>query len=76
MPPVKTKDLFAVFGDVHGVRNIWTPPLSKSAIYQWGDEVPELREFQIRKKHPDIDERIAKAKRNIRTLKRLETRAA
>lgn len=55
---VKTKSLIALYGSVNAVRELWTPPLSRSAIYQWGEEVPELREFQLREMIPGIDKRL------------------
>lgn len=59
---VKTKDLLAVFGSVEVIRNLWAPkPLSRSAIYQWGEEVPELRAYQIHEMYPDINKRIRAA---------------
>lgn len=63
MRGVKTKDLLAVFGSVHGIRTLWSPPLSRSAIYQWGDEVPELRAYQIHEMFPDINKRIRATKK-------------
>lgn len=37
-------------------------PLSASAISQWGEQVPPLREYQLREQVPDIDRRIAAAR--------------
>jgi hypothetical protein len=58
---VKPKPLIALYGSVNAVCALWTPPLTRSAIYQWleNDEVPELRQFQIREKNPEIDEQLA-----------------
>jgi len=72
---VKTKDLISLFGSVQAVRRLWTPPLTRSAIYQWGEEVPELRVYQLREKHPDIDARIA-ALYAKKPARRKEARAA
>jgi hypothetical protein len=63
MAGVKTKDLLAVFGSVHAVRALWSPPLSRSAIYQWGEDVPELRAYQIHEMVPNINQRIRAAKK-------------
>jgi len=62
-PTVRTQDLIAVFGTQQAIGELFQPPISKSAVSQWGGEVPELRVFQLRKRFPDIDERIAKARR-------------
>jgi len=66
---VRTKDLIAVFGSVQAVRSLWNPPLSRSAIYQWGEAVPELRAYQIHEMYPDINKR-------IRAIKAKEREAA
>ena len=55
--------LLAVFGSVHGIRTLWSPPLSRSAIYQWGEDVPELRAYQIHEMFPDINKRIRATKK-------------
>ena len=60
---MKTQELIAVFGTQQAIGELFQPPISKSAVSQWGREVPELRVFQLRKRFPDIDERIAKARR-------------
>ena len=33
--------------------------ISKSAVSQWGDEVPELRAYKLREKRPTIDDELA-----------------
>lgn len=68
MAGMKKVDLMAVYGTLDGVGWAFAPendgkPLTRSAICQWGEEIPELREFQIRRLVPDIDRRIAAAKR-------------
>lgn len=76
-------DLMLVFGTGSAIAQLFKPynggkPISKAAISEWGkmERIPELREFQLRKLFPDIDERIAKAKRkNGRAVKRLDSRA-
>ena len=60
---VKTKDLLAVFGSVPAICALWTPPLTRSAIYQWGEDVPELRAYQIHEMYPDINKRIRSARK-------------
>ena len=65
---MKKTDLLAVYGTLESVGEAFAPandgtPLTRSAISQWQDEIPELREFQIRKIVPDIDKRIAAAKK-------------
>ena len=37
--------------------------ISKGAVSQWPPIVPELRQYQIREKIPDIDRRLAAAAR-------------
>lgn len=56
---VKTKAVIALYGSVVAVCEQWTPPLTRSAVYQWGEEVPELRAYQLREKNPEIDEQLA-----------------
>lgn len=65
---MKTRDLVAVFGSLQEIGNQFG--ISRSAVSQWGEEVPERRQNELRGIHPDIDKRIYRAKR------RLETRAA
>jgi hypothetical protein len=65
---MKTRDLVAVFGSLKALGDQFG--ISRSAVSQWGDEVPERRLNELRGIHPDIDQRIRRAKR------RLETRAA
>lgn len=36
--------------------------ISKSAVSQWGDEVPDLRIYQLREKRPTIDDELAALK--------------
>ncbi len=64
---MKKADLLELYGTLEAVGEAFSPmndgaPLTKSAVSQWGDEIPELREFQIRKLVPNIDKRIAAAK--------------
>lgn len=56
---VKTDDVVAVLGSTKALRELWNPPLTRSAISHWKGEVPKLRVYQIREKRPDIDARIA-----------------
>ncbi len=65
---MKKADLMAVYGTLDSVGWAFAPenegkPLTRSAICQWDEDIPPLREFQIRRLVPDIDRRIAKAKR-------------
>lgn len=60
---VKTKALIELCGSVRAVRALWKPALSQSAVYQWGEDVPKLRVYQLRENHPNIEERIAAQKR-------------
>lgn len=65
---MKKADLLLVFGTGSAIAQLFKPynedrPLSRASISEWGEKIPELREFQLRKLFPDIDERITKAKR-------------
>lgn len=65
---MKKSDLLLVFETGSAIAQLFKPyndgkPLSRASISEWEDEIPELREFQVRELFPDIDERIAKAKR-------------
>lgn len=68
---LKKSDLLAVFGTLQGVGDVFAPvndgkPLTRSAICHWGEQIDDYREYQIRKLIPDIDKRVAKAKRKAR----------
>ena len=65
---MKTRDLVSVFGSMEVIGQQFG--ISRSAVSQWGEDVPKRRENELRGIHPDIDERIRRARR------RLETRAA
>lgn len=71
---MKKSDLLALFGTLQEIGNVFAPlndgvPLTRSAVQQWDDdEIPELREYQIRELMPDIDKRIAAAKRKMRAI--------
>lgn len=63
---MKKSDLQAVFGTLDAIGAVFAPinagqPITRSAVSQWGDDIPDLREYQIRELVPDIDKRIAKA---------------
>jgi hypothetical protein len=58
---MKTQDVILLFGNsiraaAEGLK------ITPQAIYQWGEEVPELREYKIRKQFPDFDARVAALK--------------
>jgi predicted transcriptional regulator len=54
---MKTADLIRLFGGV--TRTARVLGITKSAVSQWGEDVPELRVYQIREKRPTIDAEIA-----------------
>lgn len=65
---MRKSDLLRVFGTGSAIAELFKPfnddrPLSRAAISEWRDTIPQLREFQLRKLFPDIDQRIAKARR-------------
>ncbi len=67
---MKPNDLKAVFKTRAGIAEVFAPvnegkPLTRSAMCQWWvkKRVPELREYQLRALVPDIDQRIAEAKK-------------
>jgi DNA-binding transcriptional regulator YdaS (Cro superfamily) len=70
---VRTADLIAVFGSAKALATFLG--VSKSAISQWGDSVPELREYKIREKRPAIDDEIAAVQRPSRKRSTVTTRA-
>lgn len=64
---MKKKDLIAVFGTYTQIGSVFASynggvPLTRSAIAQWGKDIPKLREYQLREAVPNIDRLIAKAK--------------
>ncbi len=60
---MKTSDLLRIFGTLQGVADLFD--ISRSAVCQWGEEVPQLREYQLREKVPDIDSRIAELSKKV-----------
>lgn len=71
---MKTRELIAIFGTLQAIGDLFDPPISRSAICQWGNDVPELRQYQLRERVPNIDAQIAALKKNRRYGK--EERAA
>jgi hypothetical protein len=68
---LKKSDLIAVFGTLQKIGDVFAPvndgkPLTRSTISYWDEEIDDYREYQLRKLIPDIDKRIAKAKRRAR----------
>lgn len=66
---MKKSDLLRVFGTLQCIGDVFAPvnegtPLTKGAISQWEEDIPPLREYQIRELIPDIDTKIAASKRN------------
>lgn len=58
---MRTKDVIALFGTqakLAAFLNITQPSVSN-----WGDEVPLLRQYQLRERMPDIDKRIMRLRR-------------
>lgn len=65
---MKKSDLLAVFGTLQRIGDLFAPvndgiPLTKQAISDWDEEIPPLRRYQMYELVPDIDKRIAAAKR-------------
>lgn len=65
---MKKSDLQAVFGTYEQIGALFAPlnngiPLTKGAIGQWEEDIPKLREYQLRELVPDIDDRIAAARK-------------
>lgn len=64
---MKADDLKSVFGSHAATGRVFAPfndgkPLTRAAVSQWGEKVPDLREYQLRELFPDIDKRIQKAR--------------
>jgi len=52
---LRTSNVLAYFGGNRGeVARAFSPPLTRQAIRQWGEFVPELRARQLLEKHPDL----------------------
>jgi len=49
---MKTSYVINKFGSVKELADFFD--ISVQAVYKWGDEVPELREYQLRARRPDI----------------------
>lgn len=65
---MKKSDLIAVFGSCESIGEQFSrfnegKPLTKQAVSQWEEDIPPLREYQLRDLMPDIDRRIARARR-------------
>lgn len=54
---MRTDAVIAVFGSAKALADCLG--VSKSAISQWGDEIPALREYQLREKRPSIERELA-----------------
>lgn len=64
---MKKSELLAVYGTLDALGAVFAPvnngvPLTRSAISQWDDEIPQLRVYQLRELVPDIDARIDAAR--------------
>lgn len=64
---MRKSDLVAVFGTLQAIGDLFAPinngvPFTRGAISQWKEEIPKLREYQLRELVPDIAERITKAR--------------
>lgn len=51
------KDVVAVFGTASALAQFLG--IEKSAVSQWGEEIPKLRQYELREKRPSIDREIA-----------------
>lgn len=65
---MKKSDLLRVYKTLDAIGEVFAPvndgvPLTRSAVSQWDEEIPGLRQYQIRELVPDIEKRIAQAKR-------------
>lgn len=49
---MKTDEVIKKLGGGAGVARLLG--ITRSAVAQWGDVVPELREFQLRQRRPDL----------------------
>lgn len=61
---MKRSDLEKLYGTYDAIGALFAPfnegkPLTRSAVSQWGNEIPPLREYQLRELVPDIDTKIA-----------------
>lgn len=59
---METQAVIRLFGSQAAVAKVLG--LSRSAIHQWGDEVPKLRQYHLREKHPHIDEELENMRKN------------
>jgi len=54
---VTKSDLIAVLGSQRAIAELLG--ITKGAVSQWPERLPDLRVYQVREKIPDIDQRIA-----------------
>lgn len=57
---MNTSDLEKVFGTQVAIAAFLG--ISRAAVSQWGESVPELRQYQLRERMPNIDTLIATVK--------------
>lgn len=54
---MKTEAVTRVFGTKVAIADFLG--ISKQAVSDWGDEVPPLRQYELRERRPTIDQEIA-----------------
>lgn len=57
-PPLRTEDVLAVFNNNQSALARFLQ-ISRSAVEQWGEEVPRLRQYELRERLPAIDSLVA-----------------
>lgn len=60
---MKKSDLIAALGSQKAIAE--QLGITPSAVSQWEEELPELQVYRIRERIPDIEERIAEARRQL-----------
>ena len=68
---MKKSDLLKLFKTMEAIGELFADknhgvPITRSAVSQWPEAIPELREYQLRELMPDIDERIGALRRRKR----------
>jgi hypothetical protein len=53
---MKTDQLVRLYGSKTAIAEALT--ISKQAISEWGDDVPLLRQYQLRERRPTIDQEL------------------
>ncbi len=69
---MKTSKAIKLAGDGGTLGRLFDPPITRQAVHRWGENVPPLREFQLRAVRPEWfpPERVSPARKQHLDKKR------